>query len=128
MVRTPDRGTSASSTTLFGATFICPGQHGFASGTRTPNPRIKEWTARAHRTLYLHERLRNLPGTHATHGGATGTRSTKRSTASLPDAASFVTKRSQTPQRPPSASDESARRPRHYVAQWRSDAVILIRR
>jgi len=75
----------------------CVHKYGCAARDSNPERADQEWTAGAHRTLCLHQRLKNLPGTHATHRGATGTRSTNRSTASLPGRASSVTKRSRAP-------------------------------
>jgi hypothetical protein len=104
------RGTRRSGTREPGIGLTLPvvGWSPAPPGTRTPNPRICEWTAGAYRTLCLHQPLRNLPGTHATHRFAAGTRSTNRSTASTPALKDFVTERSR--RRWQSATGEGPRR------------------
>jgi NAD(P)-dependent dehydrogenase (short-subunit alcohol dehydrogenase family) len=52
-----------------------------AARDSNPEPADSEWTAARLRALCLHQRLRNLPGTHTMHGDAACVRSTSRSTA-----------------------------------------------
>jgi hypothetical protein len=59
--------------------------------------------AATHRTLCLHERLRNVPGPHATHRRAIGIRSTSRSTASMTSSAPSITERSRSRSMPPAS-------------------------